>query len=214
MPTRRCARATRSRAAPISMPPIASATGRSPAAIGCAATSCCGRSTSRAPSTTLTPAPLQALGLSVGHDVARRPAAVAHAPHRGARSRTRCRTQESRKKPETWFAGCRTHDLPIYLLGTEADAIALYEQIISRLRRRLFPLSRRFRRSGHRAGAAGLPAPDRLRRGGCAVSERQADLPRLRFPARVFHVPAQVPRLPPDRPGERDAAAARRSRST
>ena len=38
---------------------------------------------------------------------------------------------ESRKHPETWFAGCRTADLPIYLLGAESDAIALYEQLIS-----------------------------------------------------------------------------------
>ncbi len=35
------------------------------------------------------------------------------------------------KQPTLWFAGCRTTELPIYLLGTEADAIALYEQIFS-----------------------------------------------------------------------------------
>ena len=45
---RRCATATRSRAAPISMPPFASSIVRSPAAIGCAATSRFGRSNSSA----------------------------------------------------------------------------------------------------------------------------------------------------------------------
>jgi type VI secretion system protein ImpG len=38
---------------------------------------------------------------------------------------------ESRKKPETWASGVRISELPIYLLGTEADAILFYEQIIS-----------------------------------------------------------------------------------
>ena len=33
-------------------------------------------------------------------------------------------------------------NLPIYLCGAEADAIALYEQLISQLHRRLLPLSR------------------------------------------------------------------------
>ena len=31
--------------------------------------------------------------------------------------------------PETWFAGCRTKDLTVHLMGAESDAIALYEQI-------------------------------------------------------------------------------------
>lgn len=34
-------------------------------------------------------------------------------------------------KPESWFAGCRTSELPIYLTGAESDAIALYEQLTS-----------------------------------------------------------------------------------
>jgi type VI secretion system protein ImpG len=33
--------------------------------------------------------------------------------------------------PETWFAGCRTTQLPVRLLGAEADAIALYEQLFA-----------------------------------------------------------------------------------
>lgn len=41
---------------------------------------------------------------------------------------------EARTKPETWFAGCRVSELPIYLSGAESDAIALYEQLISNCR--------------------------------------------------------------------------------
>src|SRR3954454_18605520 len=37
---------------------------------------------------------------------------------------------DARTKPETWFAGCRLNDLPIYLSGAESDAIGLYEQLI------------------------------------------------------------------------------------
>ena len=76
------------------------------------------------------PAPLQALGMSAGPDV------VA-----GLRLSLTHRTSADPvqelpdtaavKQPETWFAGCRTKELPVYLLGSEADAIALYEQLIA-----------------------------------------------------------------------------------
>jgi type VI secretion system protein ImpG len=77
-----------------------------------------------------TPGPLQALGLTVGHDVlAGLRLSLTH--RTAARIEDEMPELESRKKPETWFAGCRTSDLPIYLLGSEADAIAMYEQAIS-----------------------------------------------------------------------------------
>jgi type VI secretion system protein ImpG len=77
-----------------------------------------------------TPGPLQALGLSVGSDVLA--GARISLTHRTApRLEDEMTEVESRKHPEVWFAGCRTSDLPIYLLGSEADAIALYEQMIS-----------------------------------------------------------------------------------
>jgi len=38
--------------------------------------------------------------------------------------------EAARNKPEFWFSGCRTNELPIYLCGAEDDAIALYEQVI------------------------------------------------------------------------------------
>ena len=77
-----------------------------------------------------TAAPLQALGLPVGHDtLAGLRLSLTH--RATARIENEMPEQESRKKPETWFAGCRAANLPIYFLGSEADAIALYEQVIS-----------------------------------------------------------------------------------
>ena len=77
-----------------------------------------------------TAGPLQALGLSVGNDVlAGLRLSLTH--RTGARLDEELPDAEARTKPETWFAGCRTIELPIYLLGSESDAIALYEQMIS-----------------------------------------------------------------------------------
>ncbi|MBR1155218.1 type VI secretion system baseplate subunit TssF [Bradyrhizobium sp. JYMT SZCCT0428] len=76
------------------------------------------------------PAPLQALGLSVGTEVLS-----------GMRLTFTHRTvpnwedepsdAEAIKKPEMHFAGCRTSDLPIYFVGSEADSIGLYEQLFA-----------------------------------------------------------------------------------
>jgi type VI secretion system protein ImpG len=77
-----------------------------------------------------TPSQLQALGLSVGNEVlAGLKISLTH--RTTAHPENEMPAAESRKKPETWFAGCRTADLPIYFLGPEADAIALYEQVIA-----------------------------------------------------------------------------------
>lgn len=35
------------------------------------------------------------------------------------------------KMPTSWFSGCRCKDLTVHLLGAEADAVALYEQLFS-----------------------------------------------------------------------------------
>jgi len=74
------------------------------------------------------PAGLQALGVSVGRDVMA-----------GLRLTLKCRTTArpedeaadagTPQAPDTLFAGCRARDLPVYLAGPEADAIALYEQL-------------------------------------------------------------------------------------
>ncbi len=42
--------------------------------------------------------------------------------------------QESQKKPDVWFQGCRIQELPVYLGGAEADADALCEQLFGHCR--------------------------------------------------------------------------------
>ncbi|MGF9759343.1 type VI secretion system baseplate subunit TssF [Microvirga sp. 0TCS3.31] len=75
------------------------------------------------------PGPLQALGLPVDSSVAA-----------GLRLSLTHRTSErsedeipsrSAAAPEDWFAGCRTDVLSFHLLGGEAEAIALYEQLFA-----------------------------------------------------------------------------------
>jgi type VI secretion system protein ImpG len=77
-----------------------------------------------------TAAPLQALGLSAGPDaVAGMRLSLTH--------RTAARLEDElpdsliQKTPTAWFAGCRTTELPFYLIGSEADSVALYEQLFA-----------------------------------------------------------------------------------
>ena len=75
------------------------------------------------------PGPLQALGASLGSNVvAGLRLTLTH--------RMNARFEDepadaAAAAPETWFAGCRTTQLPVHLLGAEADAIALYEQLFA-----------------------------------------------------------------------------------
>jgi type VI secretion system protein ImpG len=76
------------------------------------------------------PAPLQALGLSVGSDVLAGMRLTL--THRSTQRREdEPADNEALKKPEILFAGCRATTLPIYFLGPEADAVALYEQMFA-----------------------------------------------------------------------------------
>lgn len=76
------------------------------------------------------PAPLQALGVPVGHDVlAGMRLTLTH--RTTARAEEEPSPQEALKKPEMLFAGCRTANMPIYLAGSEADSAALYEQLFA-----------------------------------------------------------------------------------
>ena len=125
-------------------------------------------------------------------------AAVADPPHRGAhrgRAAGRGGAETSRKpgSPAAARPNCRS------ICRQRGRRDRALRAVLRRLHRRLLPLSRRFRRSGGRPGAAGLHAADWLRRRRGAASERQPDLPRLRSAARIFHVSAQVPRLQADR---------------
>jgi len=79
------------------------------------------------------PAPLQALGLSAGGDVlAGMRLTLTH--RSTARQEDEPSNADALKKPELLISGCRTRGLPLYLLGTESDAIALYEQLFAHCR--------------------------------------------------------------------------------
>jgi len=76
------------------------------------------------------PAPLQALGLSVGREVvAGMRLTLSH--RSAARPEDEPSDLDALKKPEMLFAGCRTANLPLYLIGSEADSVALYEQLFA-----------------------------------------------------------------------------------
>ena len=76
------------------------------------------------------PGPLQALGLSVGPEVLG--GLRLSLTHRMAvRADEEISDADAAKQPDFWFAGCRTADLPVYVLGAESDAVALYEQLFA-----------------------------------------------------------------------------------
>jgi len=76
------------------------------------------------------PAPLQALGVSFGSEVLAGMRLTL--THRSAERREdELSDFDALKKPEMLFAGCRTVNLPMYFVGSEADSVALYEQIFA-----------------------------------------------------------------------------------
>jgi type VI secretion system protein ImpG len=76
------------------------------------------------------PAPIQALGVSVGRDVvAGMRLTLTH--RTTARAEDEPPEEEALKKPEMLFAGCRTAEMAIYLAGSEGDSVALYEQLFA-----------------------------------------------------------------------------------
>jgi type VI secretion system protein ImpG len=76
------------------------------------------------------PGPIQALGVPAGLDVAA--GLRLSLTHRTAASlEEELPNAEAAKQPSFWFAGCRIKELPIFILGTENDAVALYEQIFA-----------------------------------------------------------------------------------
>ena len=79
------------------------------------------------------PAPMQALGVSVGGEVLA--GLRLTLTHRStARSEDEPSEADGQKKPELLIAGCRISHLPLYLVGGEADSVALYEQLFARCR--------------------------------------------------------------------------------
>ena len=79
------------------------------------------------------PAPLQALGVSVGGEVlAGLRLTLAH--RSTARLEDEPSEVDAQDKPELLIAGCRTSQLPLYFVGGEADSVALYEQLFAHCR--------------------------------------------------------------------------------
>jgi type VI secretion system protein ImpG len=76
------------------------------------------------------PGSLQALGLSAGHDVlAGLRLTLTH--RMAAQREDELSASEGLKDAKTWLAGCRITELPLYFLGAESDAVALYEQLMA-----------------------------------------------------------------------------------
>ena len=95
------------------------------------------------------------------------------------------RDAEALKKPDLLFAGCRVDELPLYFLGAEADAIALYEQLFAHCEGIYFRYLDIFGDPVVIPAPAGMPPAARLRARRSAVSERRSDVRRLRSAARI-----------------------------
>jgi len=80
-----------------------------------------------------TPAPLQALNLETGPEIA---AGMQISLQRRAFAKPSDEPSEeqARKLPETWFSNCAASDLPVHILGDEAGAIRLYEMLFAHCR--------------------------------------------------------------------------------
>jgi type VI secretion system protein ImpG len=76
------------------------------------------------------PAQLGALGARVGSEVLAG-MRLTFSLRTTARPEDEPADAESLKKPEMQFASCRTSDLPLHFTGSEADSIALYEQLFA-----------------------------------------------------------------------------------
>lgn len=76
------------------------------------------------------PGPLQALGLQTdARALAGLRLSLTHRTTANAEEEPSA--AQAAKLPASWFAGCRVKELGVHLLGSEADAIALYEQLFS-----------------------------------------------------------------------------------
>ena len=76
--------------------------------------------------------PLQAAGLSVGHNVLSG-LRLSLTARGAARVEDEISLDDARIKQETWISNCRISELPIYFVGSESDSVALYEQMIADL---------------------------------------------------------------------------------
>lgn len=79
------------------------------------------------------PGALQALGLETGPDILSGLKLSLHCRSL-ARKQDEPDDKQSLKKPETWFARCRTSELPFHLVGNEADCVRIYEMLFAHTR--------------------------------------------------------------------------------
>ena len=77
------------------------------------------------------PAPLQALGVSIGGEVL---AGLRITLTHRSTARPEDEPPEAQNKPELMISGCRISQLPLHFIGTEADSVALYEQLFAHCR--------------------------------------------------------------------------------
>jgi len=81
----------------------------------------------------VSPAPMQALGVPTASNVlAGMRLTFVH--RAAARLEDEPSDSDALKKPDMLFAGCRTTNLPLYFAGSEADAVAVYEQLFGHCR--------------------------------------------------------------------------------
>jgi type VI secretion system protein ImpG len=153
------------------------------------------------------PGPLQALGVPVpGNAIAGMRLSLTY---RAAASAEAERPDpEMAKLPEFRFAGCRTTELPIHLIGGEADAVALYEQLFGRCTGVFFRYLDAFgdpvvirapeaciAQIGLEAGEALLPDDSRIFRGFDLLREYFM-FPRKFLGFKLTRLGAVMPRLP------------------
>lgn len=75
-------------------------------------------------------APLQALGLPLGAEVVAG-LKLSLAGRTAASAEDEVSDEQAAKQPDLWLSACRAKDLPIHMVGGQADAVALYEQIFA-----------------------------------------------------------------------------------
>ena len=77
-----------------------------------------------------TPAPMQALGIAVGSEaLAGLRISLTH--RTATRPDDEISDIQAKTNQAAWFAGCRTRELTFHLVGPEADAVAVYEQLFA-----------------------------------------------------------------------------------
>ncbi len=144
------------------------------------------------------PAPLQALLPASGVEAAAG-LRLQFTVRAAARREDEPSEEEASKKAEFWASRCKTRSLRFHLHRTRGGRDRALRADVRALSRRLFPPSRRLRRSGGGARRASDAEPDRLCGERGADPQRSQAVSRLRLYPRISRLPPQVSRLRPRR---------------